>query len=367
MEARTWGGESRHWGRGRISVQRGMTWEAMMEAALAPPLDFTLPEVPFSPTWLAEQGLRTWWFPDLAPEELIRRLWASAVERLPAPGLPGWLRASYGWSVSLGRALVWLPLAGTAAAGELVRSQSALAVAFGWNTGRFGRVPVAWGRPSRDDGGMAGPLLAAKVSRLCLVDGETIVVPQGLGAVERKPGLEILPMDYVEPVDPQRYALGGGTIRRARATGALLWGAWLWGAAVAGLLLSRRRLLERHQFGRPLARFQATRHQMVDLAVALEPQADLFEAALRAYEDGREDFTQRAHLAAARAMRLGHQVLKACALFHGGYSFLQDYPPSRYTLATRIFEPVAGEAHELEDNAIDALSAWAGEAGGSQS
>ncbi|MCL6563459.1 MAG: hypothetical protein K6U87_10665 [Firmicutes bacterium] len=347
-------------------MQLGMTWEAMIETALAPPLDFTLPEVPFSSTWLAEQGLGAWWFPDFAPEELIARLWASAVGRLPAPGLPGWLREWYGWSVSLGRALVWLPLPGTAAAGELARSQPALVTVLGGDAEGVSRVPVAWGRPSPKLAGMAGPVLASKVSRLCLWEGETVIVPQGLGAVERKEGLAMFPLDYVEPVDFQRYAVDGRAVARARATGALLWGAWLWGAAVAGLLLARRRLLERHQFGRPLARFQATRHQMVDLAVALEPQADLFEAALRAYQEGPEDFIQRANLAAARAMRLSHQVLKACALFWGGYSFLQDYPPSRYTLATRIFEPVAGEAHDLEEEAIGTLSRSEGKAGESQ-
>ena len=67
---------------------------------------------------------------------------------------------------------------------------------------------------------------------------------------------------------PLRRVDDGELLRLAEARRALGW--WLVGSARAMLTLARQHALDRVQFGRPIAGFQAVRHRLAETLVAIE-------------------------------------------------------------------------------------------------
>ena len=67
---------------------------------------------------------------------------------------------------------------------------------------------------------------------------------------------------------PLRRVEEGGHLRLPDARLAVGW--WLVGAARAMLALARQHALDRVQFGKPIASFQAVRHRLADTLVAIE-------------------------------------------------------------------------------------------------
>jgi hypothetical protein len=67
---------------------------------------------------------------------------------------------------------------------------------------------------------------------------------------------------------PLRRVEDGGLLRLADARRALGW--WLVGSSRAMLTLARQHALDRVQFGRPIAGFQAVRHRLAETLVAIE-------------------------------------------------------------------------------------------------
>src|SRR5690606_40353979 len=89
--------------------------------------------------------------------------------------------------------------------------------------------------------------------------------------------LPLRPRDLGRPDDAPPYRITA----TATAAGRRALGWWLLGSGHAMLSLARTHALERVQFGRPLASFQAVRHRLAETLVAL----DAAEAAL-AHADG---------------------------------------------------------------------------------
>jgi hypothetical protein len=145
-----------------------------------------------------------------------------------------------------------------------------------------------------------------------------------------KPGTAVddeLPIRRVSPGDPVPLAAG----RRA-----LSW--WLVGTGRAMLSLARQHALDRVQFGRPVASFQAIRHRLAETLVAIEGA----EATAHAATD---DFG--ALLAKAAAGKAALTAAKHCQQVLGGIGFTAEHELHRHVKRALVLDGLLGNAREL--------------------
>jgi alkylation response protein AidB-like acyl-CoA dehydrogenase len=113
------------------------------------------------------------------------------------------------------------------------------------------------------------------------------------------------------------------------------------GASRAMLELARAHALERVQFGRPIARFQAVRHRLADALVAVEA----LEATLGAARD--EPNAEVAALAKAAAGRTAETVARHCQQVLAGIGFTTEHAFHRYLKRVLALEGLLGSADAI--------------------
>jgi len=113
------------------------------------------------------------------------------------------------------------------------------------------------------------------------------------------------------------------------------------GASRVMLELARTHAVERIQFGRPVAGFQAVRHRLADALVAVE----VLDASVEAAWD--EPSPQPAALAKAVAGRSTRTVAAHCQQVLAGVGFTTDHPFHRYLKRTMALEGLFGSADEI--------------------
>jgi hypothetical protein len=113
------------------------------------------------------------------------------------------------------------------------------------------------------------------------------------------------------------------------------------GASRAMLALARAHAIERVQFDRPIARFQAVRHRLADALVAVEA----LEAALGAAREAPSPET--AALAKAVAGRTALSVAAHCQQVLAGIGFTTEHPFHRFLKRTLALEGLFGSADEI--------------------
>jgi len=128
---------------------------------------------------------------------------------------------------------------------------------------------------------------------------------------------------------------------RAVALGQLAIGHELVGAARRMLELAREHALERIQFGRPIAMFQAVRHRLADTLVAVET-ADAVLAA--AWED---QSPQTAAIAKALAGRGARTAARHCQQVLAGIGFTTEHSLHRYIRRVLVLDQLFGSARSL--------------------
>ncbi len=113
------------------------------------------------------------------------------------------------------------------------------------------------------------------------------------------------------------------------------------GASRTMLDLARTHAVERVQFDRPIARFQAVRHRLAEALVATEA----LDAALISAAD--EPGPQTAALAKAIAGRTARTVAGHCQQVLAGIGFTTDHAFHRYLKATMLLDGLFGSADNL--------------------
>ena len=113
------------------------------------------------------------------------------------------------------------------------------------------------------------------------------------------------------------------------------------GATRAMLDLARLHALDRVQFGRPVARFQAVRHRLADALIAIES----LDAALTAAAD--TPGPETAALAKAVAGRSARTVAAQCQQVLAGIGFTTDHPFHRLLKRTLFLDGLLGAADDL--------------------
>lgn len=139
------------------------------------------------------------------------------------------------------------------------------------------------------------------------------------------PRFELAPGTWAAAVDQARLAIAHELV----------------GAASAMLELARAHALDRVQFGRPIASFQAVRHRLADTLVAIDGARALLDVA---WEDPSSETIAMAKATSGRAARSasGH-----CQQVLAGMGFTTEHPLHRYVRRVLVLDDLFGSARVL--------------------
>jgi alkylation response protein AidB-like acyl-CoA dehydrogenase len=114
------------------------------------------------------------------------------------------------------------------------------------------------------------------------------------------------------------------------------------GAAQGALNAAQRYMRDRHQFGRPLAEFQALQFKLADMATELVAARQMVRLAASKLDRGDPDATVYCAMAKRLATDIGFEVCNQALQLHGGYGYLKDAPLERYLRDTRVHQILEG-------------------------
>jgi hypothetical protein len=149
---------------------------------------------------------------------------------------------------------------------------------------------------------------------------------------------EDLPIHRVAQGDPVPVAAGRHAL-----------GWWLVGAGRAMLSLARQHALDRSQFGRPVASFQAIRHRLAETLVGIEGA----EATLVAAAAEPDDLSFL--LAKAAAGQAALTAARHCQQVLGGIGFTAEHELHRHVKRALVLDAMLGSSRELTREAGKAL------------
>ena len=113
------------------------------------------------------------------------------------------------------------------------------------------------------------------------------------------------------------------------------------GASRAMLELARTHALERIQFDRPIAQFQAVRHRLAESLVAIESAAGVADSA---WDDGTPLAAAVAKAVAGRSARL---VAKHCQQVLAGIGFTTEHPFHGFMRRALVLDRILGDTGSL--------------------
>ena len=114
------------------------------------------------------------------------------------------------------------------------------------------------------------------------------------------------------------------------------------GAAQASLEIARDHLLQRQQFGRRLAEFQALQFKLADMATSLEASRLMIHRAAATLDAGGADATAVTAMAKRFATDAGFEVCNQALQLLGGYGYLMDFPVERHMRDLRVHQILEG-------------------------
>jgi hypothetical protein len=190
-----------------------------------------------------------------------------------------------------------------------------------------------------------GTTALTRADRVIVVAGASHGAAEAV-AVERR-ALEVTPVRGLDPdlglvLVTGDVAAGGveslGPVDWdvAMAGGQLALAHELVGTARAALELARVHALERIQFGRPIAAFQAVRHRLAEALVALEAASALASAAWD------EPTPATAALAKGLAGRSARAVIRHAQQVLAGIGFTLEHPLHRYVRRSIVLDQLLG-------------------------
>jgi short/branched chain acyl-CoA dehydrogenase len=120
--------------------------------------------------------------------------------------------------------------------------------------------------------------------------------------------------------------------------------------AKAALALAVKHAGERHQFGRPLADFQAVAHKIADMGTEFEAARCLVYRAAWLADQGRP-YSTAAAMAKLYAAEAANRAASAAVQIHGGYGYARESEISRFYADAKILEIGEGTS-EIQRNVI---------------
>jgi alkylation response protein AidB-like acyl-CoA dehydrogenase len=114
------------------------------------------------------------------------------------------------------------------------------------------------------------------------------------------------------------------------------------GGARACLEAARDHVLERRQFGQPLADFQALRFKLADMATELDAARLLVRRGAASLDRGDPQATMHCAMAKRVATDAGFRICNEALQLFGGYGYLKDFPIERYLRDVRVHQILEG-------------------------
>ncbi|GAA3546963.1 acyl-CoA dehydrogenase family protein [Zobellella aerophila] len=114
------------------------------------------------------------------------------------------------------------------------------------------------------------------------------------------------------------------------------------GTAQQALNLAQQYLLERQQFGRPLAEFQGLQFRLADMVTELVAARQLVRLAASKLDGAHPDATTYCAMAKRFATDVGFKVCDEALQLFGGNGYIKEYPLERYVRDTRVHRILEG-------------------------
>lgn len=221
-----------------------------------------------------------------------------------------------------------------------------------------------WDPPARVEAGLCVNGLG--LADLAGADTITVVAEAELGQLAVTVSPRTLHLRTVRGMDPSLGPLVvAGEVPDAADGSTLAPGAWaaavdharialayeLVGASGALLELARDHALERVQFGRPVASFQAVRHRLAETYVAIEGARALTDAAAA------QPSTEMAAMAKAVAGRAARQAARHCQQVLAGIGFTTEHPLHHYVKRVLVLDELFGSSRVITRDLGRRLSA----------
>ncbi|MBE4044604.1 acyl-CoA dehydrogenase [Vibrio parahaemolyticus] len=114
------------------------------------------------------------------------------------------------------------------------------------------------------------------------------------------------------------------------------------GTAQQALNQATQYMLERKQFGKSLAQFQALQFKLADMATELVAARQLVRYAASKLDRGDSDATTYCAMAKLFATDVGFQICDQALQIYGGYGYIKEYPLERYFRDVRVHQILEG-------------------------
>jgi alkylation response protein AidB-like acyl-CoA dehydrogenase len=194
------------------------------------------------------------------------------------------------------------------------------------------------------DGGLTGRLdfvPHGAVADCVLVDGRLVDL--------KGPGVTVIAhvtMDQTRPLATIELAdapvLGRGTMEAARMAGWVCLAAEALGVAQATLDRTVAYARERVQFGRPIGSFQAYKHRLADMMIAIEQARSAVWWAACAVDEGASDATIALHAAKSLAADTAFACAGHMIQLHGGIGFTWEHDAHLFFKRARSIQTLLG-------------------------
>jgi len=202
--------------------------------------------------------------------------------------------------------------------------------------------------PWAADAGPAGLVL--------LVQGDTVwLAARGASRPSVDPARQLWDADGRELL-ARGPAVTGAAVRAADA-GTLACAAQLLGAGRALLELSVAHALQRTQFGRPIGSFQAVKHRLADVAIALEFARPLVAEAADALTEGRATAARDTSAAKVAATDAATLAARAALQVHGAIGYTQEHDLHLWLTKVRALSGAWGSQSAHRTRLLAALAA----------
>jgi alkylation response protein AidB-like acyl-CoA dehydrogenase len=187
-----------------------------------------------------------------------------------------------------------------------------------------------------------------------------------LAIVEAGPDVRVTPdatLDRGRPLATVEFEsapadlLEAGDAARLVDAGCVLLAADAFGAAHQLVRSTAAYLQTRHQFGQPLAQFQALKHQLANMALDVDPTRGLWWYAAHAVDHAPADAPRAAALAKAHVTERAQQVARDAVEAHGGIGFTWESDVQIW-FKRILFDRLWLGAPELHRERFAALEGW---------
>jgi alkylation response protein AidB-like acyl-CoA dehydrogenase len=277
-------------------------------------------------------------------EECGRRL-------LPSPLLPTLLAAkALGLAGDEAKRERWLP---DLARGEVVATLAHVEASGAWDA-EATSATLDGGRLS----GVKHHVWAAPVARWLLVPARERGVLRLVVVQTDAAGVAIEAETGVDPSRrTARVRFSGAPCEALAGDAADAWRSfrpWAWlalaaemaGGADAALAMTAAYAATRVQFDKPIGSFQAIKHPLVNVLIAVEQLRTLVYAAASALDAGDPDAERLARMAKAAASEAYPFACSRAVQFHGGYGFTEDCDAHLYLRRALASRPALGDGRE---------------------